>query len=142
MKFFGKVFLSALMFGVWGTIVSAGCNPQLEVCDFPSRAEILKRAKLVPTVVAYRRDLGTQWSKTHERLLEQYSWFDYSCVEKVLVSPRGNFNAALCMPAWMRAVPPDAELTFVRIRSRTQTVIYVISWDDQRKYRYRYLYRY
>ncbi len=117
----------------------AGCNPQLEVCDFPSRTEIQKRAALVPEVITQRRVLGTQWSATHERFIARYTRIAYSCVEKVLVSPRGNFNAALCMPQWMRRVPPGATLTFARIETNTKTVLYLISMEDIYRYnRYRY----
>jgi len=131
---------SALLAGCTGEPAS-GCNPQLEVCDFPSRTEIAARAELAPIVVTQRRLLGTWWNKTHERLIESYSYnrIDYSCVEEMLVTHRGNFNAALCMPAWMRGVPPSATLTFRRIETNTRTKIYLVSMENIYRYRwYRY----
>ena len=122
-----------------GGPAQADCNPQQYVCDNPSLSEIHRRATDDPLVVIPRRLLGTDWARVHERVLNARSWVEWSCVKRMLPLPEGNINAALCMPAWMRRVPPEAILTFVYQGDITQgarlrRAMYIISPTSQAAY--------
>lgn len=102
-----------LLVGLLCSSPAVACNENFYVCDDPSYEEVWERAATVPVITAERRQLGTDWATTHQNLLHARLGGTWSCVKKMIRSEAGNYNAAFCMPEWMRRVPPRGEIRFV-----------------------------
>ncbi len=118
------------------SVATAGCDPRYYVCDNPSYSQVVERAKSIPVVTGKRRQLGVDWATTHENIMNKRSYTQWSCTKTMLYTNTGNVNIALCMPLWMRRVPPETKLQFVFQEDATRRIplrraLYVVTEASQ-----------